>query len=85
MLLLGFYFMLRPGEYAHTKSKESTPFRLKHVHLFAGHRRLNHLSGPTYPLAAATSVALEFDCKRTGCEENSLPYPVQATPPFAPW
>jgi hypothetical protein len=66
MLLLGFYFMLRPGEYAFTDSKEATPFRLKHVHLFAAARRLNHLTGPIHELAAATAVALEFDKQKNG-------------------
>jgi hypothetical protein len=66
MLLLGFYFMLRPGEYAFTDSNESTPFRLKHIHLFAANRRLNHLTGPLHELAAATAVALEFDKQKNG-------------------
>jgi hypothetical protein len=66
MLLLGFYLMLYPGEYAHTKHKESTPFRLKHVHLFVGRCRLNHLTGPIHQLADATAVALEFDHQKNG-------------------
>jgi hypothetical protein len=66
MLLLGFYFMLRPGEYAHTKSQESSPFRLKHVHLFVGRRRLNHLRGNVHEFSAATSIALEFDKQKNG-------------------
>jgi hypothetical protein len=66
MLLLGFYFMLRPGEYAHTKSKDATPFRFKNVHLFTGRHRLNHFTTPVCRLAAATSVALEFDRQKNG-------------------
>jgi hypothetical protein len=60
MLLLGFYFMLRPGEYAHTDSKDSAPFRLKHVHLFLGRQRLNHFTAPSYTLSSATSVPLPW-------------------------
>jgi len=33
MLLLGFYFLLRPGEYAYTTNPDATPFRLQDVHL----------------------------------------------------
>jgi hypothetical protein len=66
MLLLGFYFMLRPGEYAQTKSKEASPFRFKHVHLFAGRRRINQFTAPPHQLSAATSVALEFDRQKNG-------------------
>jgi hypothetical protein len=66
MLLLSFYFMLRPGEYAYTDSKNATPFCLKHAHLFTGNRRLNHLAGPIHNLAAATVIALEFDKQKNG-------------------
>jgi hypothetical protein len=66
MLLLGFYFMLHPGEYAHTKSKEASPFRFKHVHLFVGRRRINQFTALTHQLASATSVALEFDRQKNG-------------------
>jgi hypothetical protein len=66
MLLLGFYFMLRPGEYAHTTSAQASPFCLKHVHLFAGRSRLNHFTVPLYVLSTATSVALEFDRQKNG-------------------
>ncbi len=66
MLLLGFYFMLRPGEYAHTKSKESCPFRFKHLHLFAGRHRINHFTAPIHQLYTATSIALEFDKQKNG-------------------
>jgi hypothetical protein len=65
MLLLGFYFMLRPGEYAYTDSK-ATPFRLRHIHLFARNQRINHLTCTFPELAAATSVALEFDKQKNG-------------------
>jgi hypothetical protein len=58
--------MLRPGEYAHTKSKEATPFCFKHVHLFIGRRRINHFMAPLHQLSAATSVALEFDKQKNG-------------------
>jgi hypothetical protein len=34
MCVLGYFFLLRPGEYAETKSKDSktVPFRLEHIH-----------------------------------------------------
>jgi len=34
MITLGFFFLLRPGEYAATINPESSPFRLCNVHLF---------------------------------------------------
>jgi hypothetical protein len=85
MLLLGFYFMLRPGEYAQTKSKEASPFRLKHVHLFAGRRRLNHFTTPLYQLFAATSVALEFDRQKNGVRGEVITLSRSAIALFVPY
>jgi hypothetical protein len=36
MLLLGFFFLLRPGEYAKTQNPDSCPFRLCDIHLLRG-------------------------------------------------
>jgi hypothetical protein len=38
MLLLGFFFLLCPGEYANSNNPEPTPFRLNNVHLFRLHQ-----------------------------------------------
>ncbi len=61
MLTLGFYFLLRPGEYAQTANPESTPFRLQDIHLHAGTSRINHLTTPVHTLDAANFVCLEFN------------------------
>jgi hypothetical protein len=85
MLLLGFYFMLRPGEYAQTKSNDTSPFRFKHVHLFAGRRRLNHFTTPLYQLFAATSVALEFDRQKNGVRGEVITLSRSAIALFVPY
>jgi hypothetical protein len=41
MLLLGFFFLLRPGEYAFTDNPEADPFRLCDIHLLIQDRRLH--------------------------------------------
>jgi len=66
MLLLGFFFLLRPGEYAHSSSPESTPFRLQDVHLFRNHQRLGYATAPVTHLQTATAVALEFTSQKNG-------------------
>lgn len=50
MLTLGFYFLLRPGEYAQTTNPDSMPFRLQDIHLRCGHYHLSHLTCPLMQL-----------------------------------
>ncbi len=66
MLILGFFFLLQPGEYAKTENEEATPFRLCDVHLLRGTVRLNVMLCPEADLHSATFVALEFTNQKNG-------------------
>jgi hypothetical protein len=66
MLLLGFFFLLRPGEYAWTNNIDAAPFRLADVHLICNTTRLHPLTCPEEQLQAATFVALEFTTQKNG-------------------
>ncbi|MFN9979934.1 MAG: hypothetical protein ACK53Y_08485, partial [bacterium] len=66
MLLLGFYFLLRPGEYAYTDNEDASPFRLSDVHLLIHNRRLNHSTCTPEDLQRVTYVALEFTTQKNG-------------------
>jgi hypothetical protein len=66
MLLLGFYFLLRPGEYAYTDNPESAPFRLCDVHLMRGPTRLDPSTATELELRSATTAALEFTTQKNG-------------------
>jgi hypothetical protein len=66
MLLLGFFFLLRPGEYADTNNPNSSPFRLCDVHMLINHQRLNTFHAPEHALRQATAVALEFSTQKNG-------------------
>ncbi len=66
MLLLGFFFLLRPGEYACTSNPESCPFRVCDTHILINDRRLNHYTCSELELNAATTVALEFTNQKNG-------------------
>lgn len=48
MITLGFYFLLRPGEYAVLSSPTATPFRLCDIHLHFHNRRIHHLTCPLH-------------------------------------
>jgi hypothetical protein len=66
MLILGFFFLLRPGEYACTTNPEATPFRLCGIHLMVNNRRLHHLTCPNHDLFLVNFVALEFTNQKNG-------------------
>jgi hypothetical protein len=66
MLLLGFYFLLRPGEYAFTDNPDAPPFRYYNVHLLIHTKRLNHYTCPDTELQRITYIALEFTNQKNG-------------------
>lgn len=65
MIILGFFFLLRPGEYTGT-SNDDTPFRLQDLQLFQGQRRLDLVGDTDDVLAMATSVSLTFTTQKNG-------------------
>jgi hypothetical protein len=66
MLILGFFFLLRPGEYAATSNPDSTPFRLQDVRLYRNQLCLDYARAPLQHLHTATAVALEFTNQKNG-------------------
>jgi hypothetical protein len=66
MLLLGFFFLLRPGEYAYTDNPDAAPFRLCDIHLLIHNRRIHPLSSTITELRQVNYVALEFTTQKNG-------------------
>jgi hypothetical protein len=66
MLILGFFFLLRPGEYAKTENADATPFRLCDVHLLCNRVRLDVMACTETDLNSANFVALEFTNQKNG-------------------
>ena len=60
MIVIAFFFLLRPGEYSISTS-ESTPFELKDVQIFRGQLRLNLETATPAELLSATFASLTFD------------------------
>jgi len=65
MIILAFFFLLRPGEYTATPS-DTTPFRLADVRLTIGGRFLDPFTASQADLSAATSVSLTFTTQKNG-------------------
>jgi hypothetical protein len=66
MITLGFFFLLRPGEYAYTDNPEAAPFRLQDIHLLRHRMWLNVFTCPEHDLDQASHVALEFTKQKNG-------------------
>jgi hypothetical protein len=66
MLLLGFFFLLRPGEYAHTENPDASPFRMCDTHLLINDRRLHPYTCTHTDLYQVNYIALEFTSQKNG-------------------
>jgi hypothetical protein len=66
MIILGFFFLLQPGEYAYTANPDATPFRLCDLHLLRNNIRLDPMSCSEEHLHQTSHVALEFTTQKNG-------------------
>jgi hypothetical protein len=62
----GFFFLLRPGEYASTCNPDATPFRLCDIHLLHATRCLDAMTCLEEELDNVSHVALEFTNQKNG-------------------
>mmetsp|Transcript_9230 Transcript_9230/g.13387 ORF Transcript_9230/g.13387 Transcript_9230/m.13387 type:complete len:350 (-) Transcript_9230:545-1594(-) len=66
LLIIAFFFLLRPGEYVHSTADEAAPFRLQDVHLFRGPTKLNLHTTADADISQATYCGLEFSTQKNG-------------------
>jgi hypothetical protein len=66
MLTLGFFFLLRPGEYAATSNPDAAPFRACDVHVLRHQVRIDAFTCPEVDLQSVTHIALEFTTQKNG-------------------
>lgn len=66
MLMLGFFFLLWPGEYAHTTNPDAAPFRLRDTHLLINNRRIFPYQCTVADLHHVNYIALEFTTQKNG-------------------
>jgi hypothetical protein len=65
MIGLGFFFLLRPGEYTDSPS-DTSPFQFRDVQLFSGPTRLNLQTATDAQLLSATFGSLTFRDQKNG-------------------
>ena len=67
MIIIAFFYLLRPGEYTATKS-DTQPFDFKSVQLFIGDQRFDLRRAPEAQIQAATFASLTFEKQKNGVE-----------------
>jgi hypothetical protein len=71
IIIIAFFFLLRPGEYTDSKS-DTTPFTLGDVQLFLGPRRLDLATASDAELSLARAVSLTFTTQKNGVENEVI-------------
>ena len=82
MIIIDFFFLLRPGEYTGTKS-ESTPFRLPYVTFSVGRTVFDTATTTDNELSPATFVILIFSTQKKGVREKKSAMGPQETRCYA--
>jgi hypothetical protein len=83
MIVIAFYFLLRPGEYTGT-TKDGHPFLLSDVCLYNNRRPLATFTAPLHDLSAATSVTLVFTKQKNGHMNEKLHHATSGHPLCCP-
>jgi hypothetical protein len=84
MLVLGFFFLLHPGEYVCTYNDEASPFRYCDVHLMIDNRRLNHFTCQAASFNMVNFVALEFTNQKNGVRGELVGQSTSGHPTWCP-
>jgi hypothetical protein len=84
MLLLGFFFLLRPGEYAYTDNENAAPFQLCDIHILINNRRLDPYTATPIQLLQVNFVALEFTTQKNGVRGEMIGLGKSGHPTWCP-
>ena len=78
---MGFYFLLRPGEYANASGDAKHPFRLQDVGMQIGARHFTQAYlAPIHQLSMATLVSLTFTSQKNGVKGEKLSHSTSGNP-----
>lgn len=83
-LIVGFYFLLRPGEYLGLPTSADNLFRLKDLQLWIGSRALDLATCPVADLRAATFATLTFTRQKNGIRNERIGHGRSGHPALCP-
>jgi len=72
MLIIGFYFLLRPGEYAATDNPDASPFHFQAVHLLIRDCQLNNYTATDWEHNQVSFITLEFTNQKNGVRSELI-------------
>ena len=78
LIWIAFFFLLRPGEYAHPRD-DSSPFRLCDIELWIGSHAVDLLHGPLSDLDAVTFTALTFTNQKNAVRGEKVGHSTNAS------
>jgi hypothetical protein len=85
MIVLAFFFLLRPGEYTAKATAEAHPFLLENVQLFTGPtHRLDFTSATDPQLQQATFATLTFANQKNGVKDEVVGHARSGDPHLCP-
>jgi hypothetical protein len=70
IILIAFFFLMRPGE--HTVTKDNTPFKLKDIQFHVGPHRYNATTIPLDLLDAASFVTYTYDTQKNAQRNEAI-------------
>jgi hypothetical protein len=71
MIVIGFYFLLRPGEYTGTSS-DGAPFRIRDISLFVNDTRIDILTATASKIESASAVSYTFTTQKNANKNEVL-------------
>jgi hypothetical protein len=84
-LILGFYFLLRPGEYLGVPNETTDNlFRLRDLTLWIGSRALDLFTSPVIDLQASTFATLTFTRQKNGVRNETIGHGRSGHPRICP-
>ncbi len=84
MIILGFFFLLHPGKYAHMDNDKASPFRFCDTHLLINDRRIQHYTAADTELAIVNYVTLEFTNQKNGVRGELVGLGHSSHPTYCP-
>ena len=83
LLIIGFFFLLRPGEHTYLL-RDNTPFRLEDVSFVYRNITYNAATAPLPTIRAATATHLNFTNQKNGIKDEALTHHDNPEPLLSP-
>ena len=84
MIIIAFFFLMRPGEYTDTSSEDACPFKLEDVQLFIGQRRIDLATASDDLIRQATFASLTFTWQKNGVRGEVIGLALSGDPYLCP-